>query len=117
MMPLVRRVSPAAIVLASGCLLALSGDVGARDAKRLVENGAVLLDVRTPEEYAAKHIEGARNIPVQELATRLDEVGPRDRPVVVYCRSGHRAAKATEMLRGAGFTEVHDLGAMSRWPD
>ncbi len=118
MVPMVgRRLVVLAAVFASGCLFGLSGDVAARDAKKLVAAGAVLLDVRTPAEYAEKHIDGAVNIPVQELASRLDEVGPRERPVVVYCRSGHRAAKAAAMLREAGFTQVHDLGAMSRWPD
>ena len=112
-----RRLVVLAAVFAGGCLFGLSGDIAARDAKKLVDSGAVLLDVRTPAEYAEKHIGGAVNIPVQELATRLDEVGPRDRDVVVYCRSGHRAARAAAMLREAGFTKVHDLGAMSRWPD
>ena len=115
-MPL--RASMLLVALAlGGCLFAFSGDTSGRDAKRMVEQGALLLDVRTPAEYAGGHLRGAVNIPVQELAARLAEVGVKDRPIVVYCRSGHRSSNATDMLRGAGFTQVHDLGAMSRWPD
>lgn len=105
------------LVSLGGCLFAFSGDTSGRDAQRLVKEGALLLDVRTPAEYAERHIDGATDIPVQELATRMGEVGAKDREVVVYCRSGHRSSNATAMLRKAGYTHVHDLGAMSRWPD
>lgn len=84
-------------------------------ARALVADGAKLIDVRTPEEFAAGHVEGAANIPVDQLGTRLKEVGPSTTPVVVYCRSGVRSARATRTLRGAGFEAVHDLGAMSNW--
>lgn len=85
---------------------------GAR-ARALVAAGALLVDVRTPAEFDEGHVEGAVNIPVQELATRLSEV-PRDKEVVVYCRSGGRSANATDILAEAGYT-VHDLGPMSAW--
>jgi rhodanese-related sulfurtransferase len=83
-------------------------------ARKLVASGAMLLDVRTPEEFAAGHIEGATNIPVQELGARLAEV-PKHQPVVVYCASGGRSARAAAMLRQAGVGQVHDLGAMHHW--
>ena len=83
-------------------------------ARELVKQGALLLDVRTPGEYAEKHIPDAVNIPVQELESRMAEL-PRDRPIVVYCRSGHRSARAATMLKTAGYTSVYDLGAMSNW--
>jgi len=112
-----RRLLLVAVLALGGCLFAFSGDTSGRDARRLVEQGALLLDVRTPGEYADRHLPGAVNIPVQELAARLGEVGAKDRSVVVYCRSGHRSANAAAMLRQAGYAQVHDLGAMSRWPD
>lgn len=59
-----------------------------------------ILDVRTPAEFAQKHVPDAVNIPVEELEGRIDEV-PADRPVVVYCRSGVRAGKAGAMLNQA----------------
>ena len=84
-------------------------------ARKLVSEGAVLLDVRTPDEYRTGHLAGARNIPVQELPRRVDEVGSRDVPVVVYCMSGMRGASAAEILRRAGFKEVLNLGPMAAW--
>lgn len=83
--------------------------------RELVAAGATLLDVRTPEEFAEGHLDGAINIPVDQLASRVAELGPHERAVVVYCRSGRRSASASQTLRDAGFTDVHDLGAMSNW--
>lgn len=83
------------------------------DARRLVAAGATLLDVRTPGEYAGGHIEGALNVPLDTVASRLAEI-PRDRPVVVYCHSGGRSARAADALRASGYT-VHDLGPMAAW--
>lgn len=80
-----------------------------------VEHGAVLLDVRTPEEFEAGHIDGALNIPLHELSARAVELGPTDRAVVVYCRSGHRSAQALRSLQAQGYTDVFDLGPMSAW--
>jgi rhodanese-related sulfurtransferase len=85
------------------------------DARKLVAAGARLLDVRSPEEYANGHLPGAVNIPVQELDRRMAEVGPPDSEVVLYCRSGSRSARATEMLRRHGFSKVHNLGPMTAW--
>lgn len=89
--------------------------VRGQEAHELVEKqNAFLLDVRTPEEFAAGHVPGAVNIPVQVLATRMNEV-PKNRPVVVYCRSGVRSANAAKMLSDAGYTKLYDLGGMSNW--
>ena len=85
------------------------------DARKLVAAGARLVDVRSPEEYARGHLPGAVNIPVQQLDHRLAEVGARDGELIVYCRSGHRSARATEILRQNGFTKVHNLGPMTAW--
>jgi phage shock protein E len=84
-------------------------------ARAMVKAGARLLDVRTPAEFAAGHIEGALNIPVQELAKRVEEVGPKEVPVVVYCQAGMRAANAAQILQKAGFREIFNLGPMSAW--
>jgi phage shock protein E len=92
-----------------------SNRVSAADAHQLVAEGARLLDVRSPGEFASGHLDGALNIPVDTLDRRLGEVGEKDVPVVVYCRSGARSAQAARVLRAAGFEKVSDLGAMSRW--
>jgi rhodanese-related sulfurtransferase len=85
------------------------------EARQLVDDGAVLLDVRSPQEFSAEHLPDAINIPVNELSTRLDEVRQLTRPVVVYCASGMRSNKATGILRRAEIQDVHDLGSLSRW--
>jgi phage shock protein E len=105
-----------ALVLVVGYFMLMKGgDVSSAEARQLVQAGARLVDVRTPGEFAAGHIAGAINIPVQELTNRVHELQPQDATVVVYCRSGQRSGNAARMLRNAGFARVHDLGAMSRW--
>jgi phage shock protein E len=91
------------------------GKVPLAKAKELVAAGAALVDVRTPGEFASGHIPGALNVPLQELETRLSELGDKAGPVVVYCASGMRSASARGILRRAGYLQVHDLGAMRRW--
>ena len=90
-------------------------------ARRLVrDEGALLLDVRTDSEFEAGHVEGAKLIPHDQVAARVDEIsellgGDRGKPIVLYCRSGNRTKKARTALEQAGFTQVVDLGAMSNW--
>lgn len=74
----------------------------------------VLLDVRTPQEFATGFIPGAVNIAVQELQQRIGEV-PTDKPVIVYCRSGGRSASAAQMLAQAGYSDLYDLGGIIDW--
>lgn len=70
----------------------------------------LVLDVRTPEEFSAGHVPGAINIPHDQLASRLAELpASRDEPVVVYCRSGRRAALAEDVLRKNGYSNVRHL--------
>ncbi|GIV85111.1 MAG: hypothetical protein KatS3mg052_2118 [Candidatus Roseilinea sp.] len=73
-----------------------------------------LVDVRTAEEFKSGHIPGAINIDVQTLARRLDDI-PRDRAVVLYCRSGNRSSYAAHILQRAGYAEVYDLGGIGDW--
>lgn len=84
-------------------------------ARKLVAEGAVLLDVRTPDEFRQGHPEPARNIPVQELAQRMAELGPPGTKVVVYCAAGGRSAMATSLLARGGYTDVFDLKSVSYW--
>ena len=77
----------------------------------------LVLDVREPDEFDGPlgHIEGARLLPLGDLAGRADEL-PRDRPIVAVCRAGGRSAQATVILKRAGFTEIANLaGGMLRW--
>jgi len=77
------------------------------DIKAMVENGALLLDVRTPGEFNSGHAEGAVNIPLQELQQQLDDIKAKGKPVVAYCRSGNRSGMAAQLLNKAGIEAVN----------
>jgi rhodanese-related sulfurtransferase len=79
-----------------------------------VDGQMVLVDVREPDEWDAGHIPGALHIPMGELAARLDEV-PRDRDVVVLCRSGSRSAAVTKYLVHQGWQVRNLVGGMAGW--
>lgn len=84
--------------------------------KDKIKAGAAVIDVRTPDEYADEHYEGARNIPVAVLEARMKEVGPKDKPVIVYCASGARSAMAARILKAAGYADVTNAGGLSDMP-
>ena len=73
--------------------------------------------MRTPEEYAARHIEGAINIPVDDLESRISEVskGDTSKPIVVYCHSGNRAGRAKKILVEHNYSQVTNLGGIDDW--
>lgn len=79
-----------------------------------IQAGATVLDVRTDEEFHQGHHPKAKLIPVQELSTRMSELGDKSKPVVIYCRTGSRAAMARHMLCKAGFTDVVNAGTLAR---
>jgi rhodanese-related sulfurtransferase len=75
----------------------------------------VVLDVRSPEEFVAGHVPGAVNVPYDQIATRLAEV-PKDKDVVLYCRSGRRVGIAAQVLAQNGYTRLQHLeGDMPAW--
>ena len=78
------------------------------------EDGAVLLDVRNPDEWDAAHVPTAVLIPLGDLADRYTEL-PADRRIAIICRSGARSARATEALVGAGYDAVNVAGGMIAW--
>ena len=83
-----------------------------------IEAGVQLLDVRTKEEWDAGHLKGAKLVTLSEegFADKAKAVLDPKKPVVIYCRSGGRSAKATKLLRDAGFTTVHDMaGGIVAW--
>lgn len=80
------------------------------------DDAPLLLDVRSPEEYAQGHLPGAVLIPHDQLAERLDEID-RDRWVLVYCRSGARASKAQAVLEDAGIEVRQIQGSWLRWQE
>jgi phage shock protein E len=92
------------------------GVVDGTTARALAAAGARVVDVRTPQEFAAGHVPGALNIPHDEIARRAAEIGPPSTKVVVYCRSGRRSAIAADALGKLGYPQVYDLGSFSAWP-
>ena len=77
-------------------------EVSRGEARKLIDQGAQLLDVRADHEWAAGHIAGATHLPLPELSRRVGELD-QERPVVVYCRGGNRSAMAAAALADAGF--------------
>lgn len=77
----------------------------------------IVLDVRTPNEYAEGHVPGALNIPHNELASRIDELsGESGKTIIAYCESGVRTRRALDVLQKAGFTDLgHLKGDMAGW--
>ena len=85
--------------------------IAAEDALARIDDGARVVDVRTPEEFDAGHLDGAVNIDYQadDFAQLVEEL-PKDVPYVVYCASGRRATGAVEQMRDLGFTDVVNGG-------
>lgn len=80
------------------------------DYKQLVKDGAIILDVRTPGEYAGGHISGSLNIPVQNLQNASLSELKKGKPIITCCASGMRSATARNILVSRGFGEVYNGG-------
>ncbi|MGN0490413.1 rhodanese-like domain-containing protein [Ruminococcus sp.] len=76
---------------------------------------AVLLDVRTVEEYREGHIEGSVNIPLQNIHAVKNNLPDLDKPIYVHCLSGARSAQATSVLKSMGYTNVTDIGGINSY--
>lgn len=95
----------------------LAPEVSVAEAAALQEDGAFLLDVREPDEWAEAHIEGSTLIPLGELEKRTDEV-PTDKDVVVVCGSGNRSKKGRDILYQSGFEHVTSMaGGLAAWKE
>lgn len=91
--------------------------ITAREARdMLLKNGATVVDVRTEEEYAQKHIPGAVLLPLQSIRDSMPKALPdKDAALLVHCRSGVRSRKAAGLLSGLGYTRVFDFGGIEDW--
>ena len=116
---------PLALVACAITFMAEAAGPGSIEPKALgdriawADQALVVLDVRTPAEFAEGHVPGAINIPNGELAARVAELADaKGRDIVVYCRSGVRAAQALDVLDKAGFTRLFHLqGDYNRWTE
>ena len=77
--------------------------------------GAVLLDVRTPQEYREGHIPGSQNVPLQQLDKVEEVTENKDTILYVYCRSGARSRQAVSLLQAMGYTNVHNIGGITAY--
>lgn len=91
--------------------------VSTHEATRLInQNNALVLDIREKKDFKAGHLVDAVNIPFASLATKLDELKDKERPVIVVCKSGQSASAASKQLKDAGFASVYRLqGGMMEW--
>ena len=108
-----------ALVLA-GCNSAPEGysQVDAETAAQMMEEESdeIVLDVRTPEEYADAHIPGAINVPNEEIGTEpIAALPDKDQLILVYCRSGNRSKQAAEKLVEQGYTNIVEFGGINDW--
>ena len=88
------------------------------EAKALMdsEDGYIILDVRTPEEFAEKHIEGAILIPDYEIGEKAESIlTDKEQLILVYCRSGRRSKNAANELAKLGYTNIKEFGGINDW--
>ena len=94
-------------------------NITAEEAKQIIdaEEGYIILDVRTQEEYDQGHIPNAILIPDTEIETKAEEVLPdKNQLILVYCRSGRRSKLASEILAELGYTNIREFGGIIDWP-
>ena len=94
-------------------------NITAEEARQIMdsEEGYVILDVRTQEEYDQGHIPGAILIPNTEIEARAEQELPdKDQLILVYCRSGRRSKLAADILVSLGYTDIREFGGIIDWP-
>lgn len=82
--------------------------------KELLQEGGIIIDVRTKAEFSSGHIKGSKNIPLQTLPANLNKLKNKDKPVITCCASGMRSASAKNVLKSNGFSNVHNGGSWAR---
>lgn len=102
----------AAILIAVGIGIIAFVTTSGRPSSTSLSDATTIIDVRTPEEFAAGHVPGAINFPVERMeAGKFPDV-KKDSSIALYCRSGRRATSAHEMMKSAGFTNVRNMGGL-----
>ena len=93
-------------------------DIGLEDLKKLQEEGTMIIDVRSPQEYKEEHIDGAISIPEYEIKRKIENIiSDKNKNIVVYCSSGGRSKKAQKQLEKLGYSQVYNLynGLTNYW--
>ena len=81
--------------------------------QEFVEKGAVIIDVRSPGEFAGGHIKGSKNIPLNEIGAKINEIKKQNKPVIACCASGMRSSQATSILKQNGIDAINGGGWQS----
>jgi len=103
------------LLLTAGLFSACSkvSDEDLKKARKAVESGALIVDVRTPQEFKEKHIADARNLPIEKIM-KGDINLPKDKEIVLYCRTGRRSSLSAKVLKEKGWI-VYDVATQSDW--
>ena len=104
----------AAVILFFGFSMVVRASTGLKEeqAHELLARGAIVIDVRSEGEFAAKSIEGVINIPLPELAAKISTTVPdKNQIVLLHCRSGSRSGHGTRLLKQLGYEETYNLGS------
>ena len=111
------------LMLLTGCTARPSAgtyrQITAQEAAELMESetGYIVLDVRTPAEYAERHIPGAINGPNETIvSTAPEQLTDREQLILIYCRSGNRSKQAADKLVALGYTNIAEFGGINSWP-
>lgn len=83
------------------------GGSASAEVKEMIENGAVVLDVRSPMEFKSGHVAGSKNIPLQNIPNRMKDIEKIKQPLVVVCASGNRSGQAVQFLKSRGIECVN----------
>lgn len=110
----------AALMMISGCSSGKAGytQISQDEAMQMMkeESGYLIVDVRRPDEFAAKHITGAINVPNETITEEAPEALPdKDQMMLVYCRRGNRSKEASQKLAEMGYTNVYEFGGINTW--
>jgi len=96
-------------------LLKRASFASGEDVEAALKAGALIIDVRTPGEHAGGHLPGVTNVPLDQLAQRIEQLEPnRERPIALHCLSGARSASGAATLKRMGYKHVYNLGSYGR---
>jgi len=85
----------------------------AENSKEFIAKGAIIIDVRSPGEYVAGHIKGAKNIPLNTISNKISEIKKTNKPIIVCCQSGMRSGQAATILKKNGIEVINGGGWQS----
>ena len=94
-----------------GFFSSLFGGGNKKEIKQIIENGAIIIDVRTPGEFVGGHVKGSVNIPLDKIQGNIDKIKGYKKPIVVCCASGMRSSNAKRVLIKNGLDDVYDGGS------